>query len=101
VPPQTNGTTAPAHIQIRRHPQCRINAAIVGIFKDGGHPVITLSLISCYEYQSCEHPEWRTSEARAICEALRKLAIRNLPGYDEAPWHADTRDVFRKARREN
>jgi len=37
VPPQTNGTTAPAHIQIRRHPQCRINAAIVGIFKDGGH----------------------------------------------------------------
>lgn len=45
-----------------------------------------LKLISCYEYQSCEHPDWKESEAYAFCQALRHRAIDSLPGYDEAPW---------------
>jgi len=49
-------------------------------------PVQTLKLLSCYEYQSCEHPEWETSEAYAFCQALRHGTIDRLPGYDEAPW---------------
>lgn len=48
--------------------------------------VEALKLIACYEYQSCEHPEWPTSEAFAFCEALRDQAINTLEGYDEAPW---------------
>lgn len=48
--------------------------------------VTVLSLIICYEYQSCEHPGWKTSEAKTFCEALRGKMIRNLPGYDDAPW---------------
>ena len=49
-------------------------------------PVETLKLISCYEYQSCEHPAWGASEAKTFCDALRHATIGRLPGYDEAPW---------------
>ena len=49
-------------------------------------PVEILKIISCYEYQSCEHPGWKTSEAYTFCRALRHSTIDRLPGYDEAPW---------------
>lgn len=49
-------------------------------------PVEALKLLDCYEYQSCEHPQWRTSEARRFCDALRVRLIGYVPGYDEAPW---------------
>jgi hypothetical protein len=49
-------------------------------------PVEVLKLISCFEYQSCEHPDWDESEAYAFCEALRHRMIDMLPGYDAAPW---------------
>jgi hypothetical protein len=49
-------------------------------------PVVLLKAIDCYEYQSCEHPQWRTSDARAICAALRHRLIGELPGYSAAPW---------------
>lgn len=47
-------------------------------------PVEVLKTIACYEYQSCEHPEWHESEARAFCGSLRLEAIHHLPGYDDA-----------------
>lgn len=50
--------------------------------------VEVLSALACYEYQSCEHPGWEASRAKAFCDALRATAIRNLPGYDDAPWGA-------------
>jgi hypothetical protein len=49
-------------------------------------PVQILKAISCYEYQSCEHPDWEKSEASVFCDVLRRRAISNLPGYDVAPW---------------
>ncbi len=49
-------------------------------------PVEVLKAIACYEYQSCEHPEWQESEAHAFCEAFRHAMIGKLPGYDEAAW---------------
>lgn len=49
-------------------------------------PVQALKAIRCYEYQSCEHPEWENSEARAFCDALRLRMINKLPGYEEAAW---------------
>jgi hypothetical protein len=49
-------------------------------------PVEILSALHCYEYQSCENPEWESSEAFQFCEALRDRMIRSLPGYDDAPW---------------
>ena len=53
---------------------------------DKMQPVMALKLIDCYEYQSCEHDEWESSEAHAFCQALRKTLIHSLPGYDDAPW---------------
>jgi len=49
-------------------------------------PVEVLKIIACYEYQSCEHPGWQHSQAKAFCSALRHKMISHLPGYDEAPW---------------
>jgi hypothetical protein len=49
-------------------------------------PVEILKLLSCLEYQSCEHPDYRESEAYAVLEHLRGEAIAQLPGYDEAKW---------------
>jgi hypothetical protein len=46
----------------------------------------TLKALDCLEYQSCEHPGWEASEARAFVEALRRRAIACLPGYDQASW---------------
>jgi hypothetical protein len=59
-----------------------------------------LKLIDCYEYQSCDHPGWKNSEARRFCEALRSYLIGQLEGYDEAPWEwtADSYKLNRIAR---
>jgi hypothetical protein len=56
----------------------------------GTFPIVDeLKAIDCYEYQSCEHPQWERSEARAFCQALRHRLVMRLPGYDEAPWGID------------
>lgn len=54
------------------------------IFGQQYSPVEILLAIEGYEYQSCEHPSWSTSEAQAFCDALRKHVISRLPGYDAA-----------------
>lgn len=57
-------------------------------------PVVVLAEINCYEYQSCEHPGWKTSEAKRFLDALTGACVRRLPGYDKAPWGFDDRDYF-------
>jgi hypothetical protein len=52
-------------------------------------PVAVLKAIDGYEYQSCEHPGWRTSEAYDFCDSLRRAIIDHLPGYDAAAWEID------------
>jgi hypothetical protein len=46
--------------------------------------VVVLKAVACYRYQSCEHPEWESSEAYQFCEALEQAAIWALPGMSEA-----------------
>ena len=59
------------------------------------NPVVILKALACYEYQSCEHPGWKTSEAHAYCEALRGEMIRALPGFDEGPgWEITKRSEY-------
>jgi hypothetical protein len=66
-----------------------------GNLLDARIPVVVLKAVDCYEYQSCEHPAWERSEAKAFCDALRAVAIARLPGYDDAPaWEIDDPDVF-------
>ena len=45
-----------------------------------------LNAIRGYQYQTCEHPSWETSEAKAFCEALQQRLISMLPGYRNGPW---------------
>ena len=45
-----------------------------------------LKLIRCYDYQSCENPEWETSEAKTFCDTLFVCLVSVLPGYEEAAW---------------
>lgn len=49
-------------------------------------PVQVFASLRCYEYQSCEHEDWETSEAKAICDAIKDAAIRALPGSDDTEW---------------
>jgi hypothetical protein len=52
-------------------------------------PVQLIKLIHCYNYQACECPDWKETEAHAITEALVSFAIAKLPGYDNAMWTID------------
>jgi|JI10StandDraft_1071094.scaffolds.fasta_scaffold18126_4 hypothetical protein len=45
-----------------------------------------LNAIRGYQYQTCEHPSWETSQAKAFCEALQQRLISMLPGYRNGPW---------------
>lgn len=44
------------------------------------------SAITCLDYQSCEHPEWRESEAFRILQSVKDCLATVLPGYSAAPW---------------
>lgn len=57
-------------------------------------PVVVLASIACYEYQSCEHDGWHTSQAHAFCLALKNHMIRQLPGFSDAPWGLEDRAYF-------
>ena len=57
------------------------------------NPVQVIKACDCYEYQSCEHTGWPTSEAHAFVSALRRAAWQALPGYDNAAWGAPTMEV--------
>lgn len=50
-----------------------------------------LKVVGCYEYQTCEHPEWEASEAFKWVEVLtdnllRAGATRESEAYNRAPW---------------
>lgn len=51
--------------------------------------VEALKALACYEYQACEHDEWKMSEAKSFCDNLRSALIHALPGYEAAPWGVD------------
>lgn len=58
-----------------------------------------LKLISCYEYQSCEHEAWKSSEAKSFCESLQGKLITELPGYEGADWeHTPEVETAERAR---
>ena len=44
-----------------------------------------------YEYQSCEHDSWESSQAHAFCSSLALKLLHSLPGWEEAPWGIDER----------
>lgn len=58
-------------------------------------PLIVFKAISCLEYQSCDAPDWRLSEAYMFYAELRYLAANRIPGFDDAPgWGISSRTIF-------
>lgn len=71
-----------------------------------------LRTISCYQYQSCEHPEWADSDAHQLTNRLRDTLLQRhpqyaqkvptplgerhlyttLPEYRQAPWGIESLD---------
>jgi hypothetical protein len=43
-----------------------------------------IKMIGSYEYQSCEHPEWKESLAKKFCTLLQDQAVSKIPGYEAA-----------------
>lgn len=48
--------------------------------------VEALAAIAGYRYQCIDSEEWSTTPACGLLEDLKDAIIRNLPGYDAAPW---------------
>lgn len=56
-------------------------------YKDNAYsPVQIVKACDCYDYQSCETPDYDTTFAARISEWIRGEAISALPGYDSAQW---------------
>lgn len=48
-------------------------------------PLVILKGIRCLEYQSCEHPGWKTSSSAEFLRELTDYMVYRLPGYEAAP----------------
>lgn len=48
--------------------------------------VAIIKLCQCYEYQACETPDYEGTAAALFVQHILSGAIRNLPGYEAAPW---------------
>ena len=68
----------PAHITVTGRDQCAANLRLP--------PVSILKMCDCWEYQSCETDDWEQTPAYKLLNAIRRAAIRSLPGYEDAPW---------------
>lgn len=42
--------------------------------------------LSCFNYQTCERPDYEQSEAFAFVQALREALLKRLQTYQSAPW---------------
>jgi hypothetical protein len=48
--------------------------------------IAVIKLAHCYDYQSCEHDGWGTSEAKKWIDLLIAALVYKIPGYDKAEW---------------
>lgn len=42
--------------------------------------------LDCYEYQACENDDWKQTQAKDLCDIIRKMACQEVPGWEAAPW---------------
>jgi hypothetical protein len=48
--------------------------------------VSVLNWVRCYEYQSCESPDWTATFAHRFCETLRRALVARLVTLHRVPW---------------
>lgn len=65
-----------------------VDVSNLGVYKQLS-AVGVIKACHCLEYQSCEHPEWQSSEAKRLLTDISNTAIGRLPGYEAAAWHID------------
>ena len=58
-----------------------------------------LKALACYEYQSCEAPDWEGSSAQRLCRVIERELIVTLRGWQEAPWSISTTTASTAAQR--
>jgi hypothetical protein len=63
-----------------------VSPALLNRCRDLMTPAAVFKSCACFEYQSCEHPEWQESKAKGILDFIRKWAWARIPGYKDAPW---------------
>lgn len=66
-------------------------------------PSALRSTAGCYAYQSCEHPEWETTEAYRLAETLRNCvpeSVTRTREYHDVPWGWDDESVEEWAQRQ-
>ena len=51
-------------------------------------PAQVFKSIACYDYQSCEHDGWESSDAYRFCHRLMEAVGGKQPGSSEAAWGA-------------
>jgi len=49
-------------------------------------PIAIIKICNCYDYQSCETPNYESTLPARIIDSIRSHMITNLPGYDSAKW---------------
>lgn len=60
--------------------------------------VSVLKACSCFDYQACETDDYEQTLAHTIIDAIRRSAIRKVPGYDDAQgWDDFSRETKRKS----
>ena len=42
--------------------------------------------ISCYDYQTCEHPTYYRSRAYSVVQSMSNALLHHVEGYEDAPW---------------
>jgi len=52
-------------------------------------PLAIISQIHCFEYQSCEHDEWESSDVKKLCGKLVNRLVRYIEGYNDVQWGID------------
>lgn len=49
-------------------------------------PIEVIKACHCLAYQSCETEDWESTPAFRLLNLIEGAAVRQLPGYDDAPW---------------
>lgn len=76
-----------------RYNEATEQAIVYDAFATDLLPIQVIKACHCLAYQSCEHDGWETSEAKCILDSIEAAAVRRLPGYDDAEWEVQPKQV--------
>lgn len=57
-----------------------------GLVPKPGTAIAIIKATHCFDYQSCETPDYAKTWAAELMRLIRDAACHDLPGYESAPW---------------